>query len=278
MKHLHRAAGIVALLLFVTGCAPEPPAHKQPIRVVVIGGMVMSGMWSLLTNQFTEETGYPVKLVATGPKQVLIDAFHKGEADLLTMHSCDQATDLLADGYATGGRPWARNELVIVGPRDDPAHIKGMTDGAAALRKIAEAHASFVDFYSVGSRSIALKLWHKAGLMPSGAWVLKDESETPQGIVAFAQKKHAYVIVGRIPVLAGKMVSEGMEILVTADPDMRRPYVVLVANAQRFPRANTAGAQVLADYLLSNRGQYFMRDYASRQPDGVPLFYPISPD
>ena len=57
----------------------------------------------------------------------------------------DITTDLVADGYGIDMRPWARNELCIVGPPDDPAHVRGMTNGAAALRKIAEAKAHFVD-------------------------------------------------------------------------------------------------------------------------------------
>ncbi len=84
----------------------------------------MTGMWQELARQFETNTGYKVKLVAAGPKPVLVEAFHKGEADLLTMHSSDDSTDLVADGYAVNMRPWARNELVIVGPPDDPRTSK----------------------------------------------------------------------------------------------------------------------------------------------------------
>jgi tungstate transport system substrate-binding protein len=132
-----------------------------------------------------------------------------------------------------------------------------------------------VDFNDGGARQIADKLWKKAGIMPKGEWVIKDESDHPQ-IVAFAQKHHAYVIVGRIPVVKGKIDSEGMEIMVRGDPDMLRPFVAMIANVHRFPRANVAGAQVLADYLTSEKGQQFLKDYAAKQPDGVPLFYPIN--
>jgi tungstate transport system substrate-binding protein len=69
-----------------------------------------------------------------------------GKVDLLTMHSGDITTDLVADGYGTDMRPWTRNELCIVGPPDDPAHVRGMTNGVAALKKIAAAKAHFVDF------------------------------------------------------------------------------------------------------------------------------------
>jgi len=266
---------IAAILSIPSGCAPSAPPQKPVIRVAVIGGMVMTGMWQELARQFETNTGYKVQLVAAGPKPVLVEAFHKGEADLLTMHSSDDSTDLVADGYAVNMRPWARNELVIVGPPDDPAHVKGMTDGTAALRKIADAHAAYVDFHDPGSRQVAAKLWHKAGFEPQGDWVLKDESKIRQEVVTFAEKHDAYVIVGRIPVLKGKIESGSMQILVEGDPDMRRPFVVMIANAKRFPRANVAGAQILADYLTSDKGQQFLKGFAAKQPDGVPLFYPI---
>jgi len=44
-------------------------------------------------------------------------------------------TNASADGYGINVRPWTRNELSIVGPAGDPAGIRGMTNGAAALRK-----------------------------------------------------------------------------------------------------------------------------------------------
>jgi tungstate transport system substrate-binding protein len=267
-----------ASLAAMNGCAPAAPPQKPVVRVAVIGGMVMTGMWQQLAAQFETNTGCRVKLVAAGPKPVLVEAFHKGEADLLTMHSSDEATDLVADGYAVGMRPWARNELVIVGPPDDPAHVKGMTDGAAALKKIAEAHAPYVAFRDPGSNQVANKLWRKAGIDPQGDWVLKDESKIRQEVVTFAEKHHAYVIVGRIPVLKGKMESGSMQILVEGDPEMRRPFVVMIANAERFPKANVRDAQALADYLTSEKGQQFLKDYAAKQPDGVPLFYPIASD
>jgi tungstate transport system substrate-binding protein len=73
----------------------------------------------------------------------------------------------------------------------------------------------------------------------------------------------------------GKINSDGMEIMVRGDPDMRRPFVVMIANVKRFPKTNVVGAQALADYLTSDKGQQFLKDFAAKQPDGVPLFYPI---
>lgn len=271
---------VVVTLMLLGGCGKRPATRtgsKSPVRVAVIGGMTLSGMWQALSERFTKDTGWPVELVVTGPKDVLSAAMRQGQVDLLTMHSSDQATNLVADGYALDLRPWARNEHAVLGPPDDPAGIRGGHDGAVALKKIAEAHAPFVDFAGPGSRDVVHGLWKKAGIeTPKGDWLLKDESLTPQGILEYAAAHHAYVVVGRIPVLRGKMANGGgLEILVQGDPAMRRPYVVAEANPTKQPRMNLAGAHALAEYLTSEKGQTFLREFAAKQPDGFPLFYSI---
>ncbi len=191
------------------------------------------------------------------------------------MHSGDITTNLVADGYGVNMRPWTRNDLVIVGPPGDPAGVRGLRDGAEALKRIAAAKANFVDFQGVGSREMANSLWKKAGIRPQGDWYLKDESATPQGILEFAAAKKAYVIVGRMPVLFGKMNAGGLEILVDADPAMRRPYVVMEANPRKVAGVNSAGASALADFLLSAKVQEFLAKDAANQRGGKPLFFPI---
>ncbi len=249
--------------------------ERRPIRVAVIGGMTMSGMWQELAATFEKATGWKTQLVATGPKAVLAEALKRGEVDLLTMHSSDETTDLVADGWGVNMRPWARNEHTIVGPAGDPAGIRGMRDGAEALKKIAAARSPFVDFYGPGSRELTHKLWQRAGLKPEGDWVLKDESPSPQQIVEFAEQKNAYVVVGRIPVTNGKIPAGKMEILVSGDPEMRRPYVVMEASPKKFPRTNSIGARSLADWLTSDKARQFLLDHAKRQPGGIAIFFPV---
>lgn len=267
-----------AFLFFATGCKQEPVASAgdgKVIRVAVIGGMTQSGMWPELTSAFEKDSGMKLELIVTGPKAVISEPFRKGEIDLITLHSSDEATDLVAHGYGTNMRPWARNEHTIVGPSDDPAGIRGMKSGAEALKKIAATKSNIVDFYGPGSREVTHKLWQRAGLKPEGEWVLKDESKSPQQIVEFAETKHAYVVVGKIPVLNGKIPKgNSMEVLVQGDPDMRRPYVVVEVNPAKFPKANATGAKVLADWMAGEKGQEFIRAFGRQQPGGIPLFHP----
>ena len=246
------------------------------IRCAVIGGMTMTGLWQQIAKLFEAQTGYRIEVVVTGPRPILDAAMRAGKVDLLTMHSGDITTDLVADGYGVDMRPWTRNELCIVGPPDDPAHVRGMTNGAAALQTIAAAKAHVVDFEDIGSRELVHTLWGLAGLDPRGDWVLKDETVSRWNILQYARTNDAYVVVGYIPAKTGKMPATGMEILVKGDPMMRRPFIVMEANPKRFPQANYAGAKALSDFLLSPQVQNFLLQFGTQSNGIGPLFYPVT--
>ena len=254
----------------------ESPANTHVIRCAVIGGMTMTGLWQQISKMFEAKTGYQVEVVVTGPRPVLDAAMRAGKVDLLTMHSGDITTDLVADGYGVDMRPWARNELCIVGPPDDPAHIRGMTNGVAALQKIAAAKAHFVDFADIGSRELVHTLWGLSGVEPKGNWVLQDESVSRWNILQFARSNDAYVVVGYIPAKMGKMPANGMEILVKGDPVMRRPFIVMETNPKKFPQANSTGAKALSDFLLSPKVQNFLLQFNTDSNSPGPLFFPVA--
>jgi len=270
---LSATAAILAICL--AGCVAPAP-EKRPVRVAVIGGMMKTGLWPELARQFEAESGFKVELALAGNRELLAEGFREGKADLLTMHSGDISTDLVADGFATNMRPWTRNEFVIIGPRTDPAGIRGLHDGAVALQRIAKAQAPLVDFQNIGTRELMTKLWKKAGIRPQGDWLLKDESDSSEEVLEFASGKKAYILLGRIPVVQGTFAAEGMEILVQGDPDMRRPFIVMEANPAKFQAANTTGARALASFLLSSKAQDFLRQFGTNSPGGMPLFYPVT--
>lgn len=264
------------LLLVSCGQKAKAPAKPRLIRCAVIGGMTMTGLWPELTKMFEAETGYQAEVIATGPRPELDKAMRAGQVDLLTMHSGDITTDLVADGFGVNMRPWTRNELCIVGPPDDPAQVRGMTNGAAALRKIFGTKSHFVDFQGIGSRELTHNLWRLAGLEPKGDWVLKDDALTKWNILQFARSNHAYVIVGYIPAALNKMNADGMEVLVHSDPVMRRPYIVMETNPAKVATANAAGARALSDFLLSAKVQNFLLEFGrSTNAESRPLFFPI---
>ena len=262
MKTRLRKLFSVLLLLSLLGTSScnreaDGPADKHLIRCAVIGGMTMTGLWPAIAKMFQQETGYRVEVVAMGPRPELDKAMRAGKVDLLTMHSGDITSDLVADGYGVNMRPWTRNELCIVGPPEDPAKVRGMTNGAEALKKIASAKAHFVDFEGIGSRELAHNLLRNASVEPRGDWVLKDETISKWNILQYARSNNAYVIVGYIPAKMQKMNPTGMEILVKDDPTMRRPFIVMESNPKKVPRGEHCWCASVGGFFGVGRGAYF---------------------
>lgn len=264
------------LVLHPFSMAQETTPPPRPVRVAVINGMIMTGFWQALMERFTKETSIKVELKAAGERPILDEAFRKGGIDFLTMHSGDITTNLVADGLATGMRPWVSNELVIAGPISDPAGIKGMKDGVAALKQIVERGGKFVDFRDIGSREVFHTVFTKSGLAPDPKWLVQDTAAEKRQILIFAGERNAYCIVGSLPSRTGRMPKKEMAAMVEGDPGMRRPFVLMMANPKRFPDANQAGAAALAEFLLKEETQRFIEGYGKGVNGEAPYFFPVA--
>lgn len=156
-----------------------------------------------------------------------------------------------------------------------------MTDGAEALKKIAAAgqlgQARFVDLWGNGKREVAQDLWTKAGIYPvNKPWFVKDNSDSEnRQLVYTATLGNAYAFFGRVPVIAGRVNTGGLQIMVEGDLAMQRPFIVIEANPERFPCANRVGAKKLSSFLLSEEVQEFLPQYKVDEFLGLPPFYPL---
>jgi tungstate transport system substrate-binding protein len=239
--------------------------------------MVETGFWAALAERFEKDVAgrYKIEVVATGPKDIIAAAFRRGQADLITMHACDAIINLVADGYAVDPRPWVKNDLIIVGPKDDPAQIRRMTNAAEAFAKIASSGAPIVVHASLGAQEVM------RDVLDDGSVTLPSEhmtilfSDRAREVLKIAAEKHAYTLVGRIPFLNGKLPNSGLELMVRGDPRLRRPYIVATADPRRFPQANAEGSSALAAFLLKPETQAWIGTFGVSQTDSEPLFFPI---
>jgi len=263
-----------AFVLALVGCghASEPvrPA-PQTIRAAVIGGMMETGFWPALVERYQRVSGNTIELAATGPKPQVIAAFKRGGIDLITVHASDAMVNLVADGLARDPQPWLRNDLVFVGPSDDPAKIRGERDAATALRKIVAAKAPLLVHASQGADGVLHDLREDAHLaLDPGTTVFFNE-EDQHAVLARAKELHAYTLVGRIPVITGKLHADGIEIMVRGDVRLRRPYLVEVAPAA------SAATRDFASWLRAPDTQAWIATFGVGKYDDQPLFFPIVP-
>lgn len=268
---LGRALAVAALAVVACKRAEPPPLPPMPttIRCAVIGGFMETGAWHALSKKFEAETGNKIEVAAVGPKPVVVAAFRAGGIDLITVHASDAMVNLVADGLAVDPQPWARNDLVLVGPSDDPAQVRGDADAADAVKKIIAAKQKLLVHASNGADTVLHDLLEDVhAQLPDDVAVLFS-GEDQHAVLARAAALHAYTIVGRIPFIDGKLSAPGMELMVRGDRRMRRPYLVETA-----PTAPPAAKQ-LAAWLRSAEVQSWLAEYGKGRYDAEPLFYPV---
>ena len=253
----------------------RPPTTGPSIRVAVIGGMTFTGFWDELAGRYEQQSGVRVDLIATGEKNDIADVFRKGGVDVITMHSSDTIINLVAEGLAMDPQPWMRNDLVIVGPPSDPARIAGMTDAAAALKKIAATKSPFVVQSSLGSQEVLLNILGPNQIIFDPAQLTVMFDDRTRSVLAVAGQKHAYTLVGRIPFRSGKIPNSGLVMMVQGDERLRRPFIMEIANPARVPGARVAEARRFAAYCRSPGTQQWIAGFGRGKIDDLPLFFPV---
>ena len=93
-----------------------------------------SGLFGHLIPIFRDATGIDVRVVAVGTGQALAIGA-RGDADALLVHDRIGEDKFVADGNGIDRRDVMYNDFVIVGPRTDPAGIKGLQGREAGLRQ-----------------------------------------------------------------------------------------------------------------------------------------------
>jgi len=167
------------------------------------------------------------------------------------------------------------NDFVIVGPRADPARVRGLRDAPGALKTIAAAAAPFVSRGDdSGTHKAELRLWQAAATDPrpaSGRWY--HESGSGMGATLnLAAGKGAYTLTDR-----GTWLSfanrRDLELLVEGDARLLNPYGVILVSPARHPHLRTDLARAFADWLTGAEGQAAIATFRVR---GEPLFRPAA--
>src|SRR5262245_23339089 len=160
----------LALGLALAAVLSWTPALAQDKSIVVASTTSTqdSGLFGHILPLFKAKTGIDVKVVAQGTGQAL-DTGKRGDADVVFVHAKSQEEKFVADGFCVKRYDLMYNDFVVIGPKSDPAGIRGNKDVLAALKAIAEKGTPFVSRGDKsGTHAAELALWKKTGLDPAG--------------------------------------------------------------------------------------------------------------
>lgn len=257
---------------FALGILTAPAlAQDRFITVASTTSTEQSGLFKHLLPLFKDKTGIDVRVIAQGTGQALKTG-ENGDADVVFVHDKASEEKFVASGAGVKRFPVMYNDFVIVGPKSDPAGVKGSKDVSASLKKIGEAKAPFASRGDdSGTHKAELRLWKLAGVDPAsgGDWY-KSTGSGMGPTLNTASSMNAYALTDRGTWLNFKNRGD-LEIAVEGDDKMFNQYGVILVNPEKHAHVKKADGQAFIDWLVSPEGQKAIADY---KIGGEQLFFP----
>jgi tungstate transport system substrate-binding protein len=268
----------ILITAFALASLVAMPAFAQDKFIVVASTTSTqdSGLFEYLLPIVKQKTGITVKVISQGTGQAL-DTGRRGDADVVFVHAKSAEEKFLAEGQGVKRYPVMYNDFVLIGPKGDPAGIKGMKDVGKAFTTIKDKKATFISRGDKSGTNIAeLKLWQDAGIdidKDKGTWY-KAIGQGMGAALNTAGADNGYVLSDRGTWIHFKNKGD-LQILVEGDKRMFNQYGVMLVNPEKHPNVKKQLGQQFIDFLISPEGQKVIANY---KINGEQLFYPNATD
>ncbi len=264
---------VLGAMALAVGLAPTYGKAEEPFIIVQSTTSTQnSGLLDYILPGFEAETGIDVRVVAVGTGQAIRNAVN-GDGDVLLVHSKPAEEQFVADGWGVERFDVMYNDFVLVGPKQDPAGVKGGKDIVSALAEIAATEVPFASRGDdSGTHKAEMANWALADVdhtVASGDWY----RETGSGMGAtlnIANGMNAYALTDRATWQSFGNRGD-LEIMVEGDPRLFNQYGVILVNPEKHPRVRAAAGQRFIDWLIGPDGQAAIASY---RLDGEQLFFP----
>lgn len=271
-KHIFIALILVALL-------SATPVFAGTIKLSSTIGPVDAGIIPLLTETYKAKTGTDFVIEKAGTGATLNKA-KTGNFDMVVVHARALEDQFIKDGYGQNRKDFMYNDFVILGPKEDPAGIKGVKSASEALKKIAAAKVHFISRGDMSGTHIAeMNVWEAAGIKPDAE---NDEWYTVFSLgnlgngpaTEFTSKRNAYTVMDRATYLIKRKDIKIIP-LVEGDPILLNLIAAIEVSPKRFPKVNNTDVAAFVTWLCSDEAQLIIKDFKVKEY-GQPLFFPNS--
>ena len=291
---------VFALLIVMVAIPTMSTGQEKVLKMSTTTSTENSGLLNVLLPEFTKETGIEVKVFAKGTGASIRDGID-GNVDVIFVHDTAREEKFLGDGYGAYRLAVMHNDYIILGPKKDPAGIKGVKNAAQALDKIAKAKSPFVSRGDdSGTHGKEQELWKVTGMplqTQTTEVVVDGQKKTlkfqyPGGLgewylsigqgmgktLTYAEEKQAYTLADRgtyIEYKYGRKQGLDLEILCEGDPLLFNPYGILPVSPKKYPHVKFEWADKFARWLVSPKGQALIANYKIQGqqaffPDAIP--------
>jgi len=250
--------------------AGEPKQEPTSITLATTTSTEDSGLLTELIPVFEKDSNIRVKVIAVGTGQA-IELGQRGDADVLLVHARKAEDEFMTAGYGKVREDVMYNDFVIVGPKADPAGMKGLKVDEA-LTKLSTANIAFISRGDdSGTHKKELGLWEKVGIEPKGDWY-KEVGQGMGATLQVADEKQGYTLTDRATYLAQRDNFD-LEIMVEGDDNLFNPYGVIAVNPDKLQHVKYNETMKFIEFLTSKKGQDLIGKFGVEK-FGQPLFIP----
>lgn len=261
------ALGWLGFAAFLCGIAL--PASAKDLKMATTTSTDNSGLLQYLLPKYEAKCGCKIRYTAVGTGNAL-KLGENGDVDVVLVHARPSEDEFVAKGFGVDRRDVMFNDFIVVGPRSDPARIRGMKDVLAAMKEIKGESAVFVSRGdNSGTNKKELAYWKELGIDPKGPNYLSIGQGMGQTLTV-AGEKQAYTLSDRATYTT-YAARTGLEIMVEGGKKLLNPYGVIAVNPKRYPKINYEGAMGFIRWLTSPEGQEAIGSYRFK---GAQLFHP----
>ncbi len=256
--------------------------QKIVLKATTTTSLYATGLLDKLAEEFRKQhPNVIIQFIAVGSGEALRKAA-MGDADMVFVHAPSLEKQYIDQGVLVDWGIMAYNTFIIVGPQNDPAGIKGLSDPIEAFRKIYEAGEAGKAFFvsrgdNSGTHVRELAIWKLAGLDPHGkSWYIESGTGMSQTLM-IANEKNAYTLsdIGTYTKLKKDGDLPYLEIMVDKGTYLLNVYSIYIVNPDKYPNVNYKYAKMFRDFVLSKGGQEIIASYGVDKY-GRPLFYPAA--
>ncbi|MBW2061540.1 MAG: substrate-binding domain-containing protein [Deltaproteobacteria bacterium] len=265
-------AALLAIQIVMLGASLS--AGAPVLRMATTTSTDNTGLLDYLAPLFQKDTGIELQWVAAGTGRALALG-RNCDVSILFVHAPEAEKKFINKGYGVNRREVMYNDFIVIGPKKDPARIKGLSV-PAALKTVTHKKVIFVSRGDdSGTHNKELSLW-KAAALPvpdKKKWYV----QTGQGMLAtvnVAAERSGYTLVDRGTYIKYESQAQGnppLVILVEGDNSLMNQYSVIAINPARCKGVTYNYALGFIGWITSPKAQKHIADFRLQ---GKQLFIP----